>query len=59
MMDDAALMKMLAEKREAVRAFRFRGLSATPRDAQTARTDRKDVARILTEQGKRRRAAVV
>lgn len=46
---DADLMKTLAVKREAVRGFRFGVAGSATRDVRTLRTDKKDIARILTE----------
>lgn len=46
---DEELTRMLAEKREALRTFRFNSAGSALRDVRAYRTDRKDVARILTE----------
>ena len=46
---DANLAKTLAAKREEVRAFRFSVAGSAARDVKALRTNRKDVARILTE----------
>ena len=49
------LAQTLAEKREALRVFRFNVTGSARRDARSQRTTRKDVARILTELNRRRR----
>lgn len=53
---DTDLVKLLAEKREELRAFRFNMTGSAMRDVRAARTNKKDVARILTELNARRRA---
>ena len=45
----ADLTKMLAEKREALRVFRFGGAGSRSRNVREGRNLRKDIARILTE----------
>lgn len=45
---EADLVKMIAEKREALRAFRFGGAGAKTKDVKQGRVIRKDVARMLT-----------
>jgi ribosomal protein L29 len=44
----ADLTKMLTEKREALRAFRFGGAGAKTKNVREGRTIRKDIAKILT-----------
>jgi ribosomal protein L29 len=44
----ADLMKMVAEKRETLRVFRFGGAGAKTKDVKQGRALRKDIARILT-----------
>lgn len=44
----ADLAKMAAEKREALRAFRFGGAGAKTKNVREGRAIRKDLARILT-----------
>jgi ribosomal protein L29 len=44
----ADLAKMVGEKREALRAFRFGGAGAKTRNVKEAKTVRKDIARIMT-----------
>ena len=44
----ADLTKMLAEKRELLRAFRFGGAGAKTKNVREGRAIRKDIARILT-----------
>ncbi len=44
----ADLSKMLAEKREARRVFRFGGAGAKTKNVREGRAIRKDIARILT-----------
>lgn len=53
--DDAALAKLLAEAREELRKFRFNVAGSALRDVRAARTNKKTVARILTEQTARQR----
>lgn len=43
------LMKLIAEKREAVRAFRFGSTGSKVKNVKLAATTRKEVARIMTE----------
>ena len=43
------LRKTLAEKREALRAFRFGGAGSRTRNVREGRNLRKEIARILTE----------
>ena len=50
---DTELMKMLTEKREEVRAFRFGTAGSTARNVKTLRINKKDIARIFTEVNKR------
>ena len=45
---DEELHKMLAEKREEVRAFRFSNAGSATRTVKALRTNKKDIARILT-----------
>ena len=44
----ADLAKMLSEKREALRAFRFGSAGAKSKNVKEGRTIRKDIARIMT-----------
>jgi len=44
----ADLTKMLTEKREALRAFRFGGAGAKTKNVREGRAIRKDIAQILT-----------
>lgn len=43
-------MKLLAEKREELRALRFQAAGSRPKDSNAPRKTRKDIARILTAQ---------
>ena len=45
---EAELTKLLAEKREALRAFRFDMKGSRTRDTQLGANLKKDIARILT-----------
>ena len=45
---EADMGKMLAEKREALRVFRFGAAGAKTKNVKEGRTIRKDIARILT-----------
>ena len=47
------LGKLLAEKREELRALRFVAAGARPKDSTASRKTRKDIARILTELSER------
>lgn len=47
--DDKALIDLVAEKRAAVRAFRFGNAGSSTRDVRQVRADKKDIARALTE----------
>mgnify|MGYP001576064325 CR=1 FL=1 len=44
----ADLAKMISEKREALRVFRFGAAGAKSKNVREGRTIRKDIARILT-----------
>ncbi len=44
----ADLTKMLSEKREALRVFRFGGAGAKAKNVREGRAIRKDIARIMT-----------
>ena len=44
----ADLKKMVADKREALRVFRFGGAGAKAKNVREGRAIRKDIARILT-----------
>ena len=44
----ADLSKMLGEKREALRVFRFGGAGAKTKNVREGRAIRKDIARIMT-----------
>ncbi len=43
------LNKLIAEKREGVRAFRFGSTGSKTKNVKLGRTLRKDIARIMTE----------
>ena len=47
--DKNSLSAMLAEKREAVRAFRFGSAGSKNRNVKESHNLKKDIARILTE----------
>jgi len=47
--DDKALMELVKDKREAVRSFRFSSSGSSLRDVRQVRTDKREVARALTE----------
>jgi ribosomal protein L29 len=51
------LMKLLNEKREAVRAFRFDIAGSAKKNVKAKMTARKVIARILTEENSRKRSA--
>jgi len=46
---DTELTELLSEKREELRAFRFHTAGSALRDVRAARTNKKIVARVLTE----------
>ncbi len=48
------LMKVLVEKREALRAFRFGVTGGKTKNVKEGRTIRRTIARILTELGSRK-----
>lgn len=52
---DAELASLLREKREELRTFRFHSAGSALRDVRAARTNKKTVARILTELAARTR----
>ena len=47
--DVAELQKLLAEKREGLRAFRFGGAGSRTRNVREGRNLRREVAQVLTE----------
>ncbi|OGG51917.1 hypothetical protein A2704_00080 [Candidatus Kaiserbacteria bacterium RIFCSPHIGHO2_01_FULL_54_36b] len=47
--DVAELQKQVADKREALRVFRFGGAGSRTRDVRAGRTLRREIAQILTE----------
>lgn len=47
--EEKDLMKLLGEKREALRAFRFGIAGSKTRNTKEGRALRKEIARILTE----------
>lgn len=49
------LAKLIAEKREAVRAFRFDLAGSSKKNVKAPKLARKEIARILTEQNLRLR----
>ncbi|OGG54207.1 50S ribosomal protein L29 [Candidatus Kaiserbacteria bacterium RIFCSPLOWO2_12_FULL_53_8] len=51
--DIAELQKLVADKREALRVFRFGAEGSRSRNVREGRTLRKDIARLLTEVRKR------
>jgi ribosomal protein L29 len=51
------LAKLIAEKREAIRNFRFGGTGSKVKNVKLAATTRKEIARIMTELTIRRKAA--
>jgi len=50
---DTELTLLLVEKRETLRTFRFGNAGSATRDTHAARKNRRDIARILTEQNRR------
>ena len=50
------LMKLIAEKREALRHFRFDSTGSKTKNVKSARTTKKDIARIMTELSIRKHA---
>jgi ribosomal protein L29 len=51
------LHKEIAEKREALRAFRFGSAGSRSRNVREGRTIRKDIARLMTEMNARKVAS--
>ena len=51
------LQKTLADKREALRVFRFGGAGSRTRDVRSGRNLRREIAQILTELSVRRIAS--
>lgn len=49
-----SLQKTIADKREALRVFRFEGEGSRRRNVREARNLRRDIARIMTELSSRR-----
>lgn len=47
--DVAELQKQVADKREALRVFRFGGAGSRTRDVRAGRTLRREIAQALTE----------
>lgn len=56
---EADIAKLVAEKREELRALRFGASGSGTRDVRAQRNTRKDIARGLTELNKRAQAADV
>jgi ribosomal protein L29 len=52
----ADLAKLVSEKREALRVFRFGGAGAKTKNVREGRAIRKDIARILTALNSRKEA---
>jgi len=50
------LNRLLTEKKEALRAFRFGSAGAKTKDVKAGRTLRKDIARIMTELNRTQKA---
>ncbi len=50
--DKKTLMEMLAEKREALRLFRFGTAGSKTRNVKEGQNLKKDIARILTEKNR-------
>ena len=50
----ADLTRLITEKREALRAFRFGSAGAKAKNVKEGRNLRKDIARIMTEMGKKK-----
>ena len=48
------LQKLIADKRESLRVFRFGGAGSRTRNVREGRTVRKDIARLLTELNSRK-----
>jgi len=44
-----SLQKMITDKREALRVFRFEGEGSRRRNVREARTIKRDIARVMTE----------
>jgi len=55
--NEAELTAMLKEKREELRGLRFAAAGARPKDSNAPAKSRRDIARILTEQGNRAKKA--
>ena len=53
------LAKLLVEKREVVRAFRFDIAGSAKKNVKAHMTARREIARILTEENSRKNAAVI
>ena len=47
--DVAELQKLIADKREALRVFRFGGAGSRTRDVRAGRTLRREIAQAMTE----------
>lgn len=47
--DDKALVTLVKDKRDAVRAFRFGNAGSSTRDVRKVRADKKEIAQALTE----------
>lgn len=54
---DKDLQKMLGEKREALRSFRFGSSGSKTKNVKEGSNNKKDIARILTEMRKRENKA--
>lgn len=53
----AELLKLLKEKRESLRTLRFSAAGSRPKDSNAPMKTRRDIARVLTEMGKREKKA--
>jgi ribosomal protein L29 len=53
----ADIIKMIDEKREALRVFRFGGAGAKIKDVKQGRSIRKDIARMMTVMTAQKKAA--
>jgi len=49
-----SLQKMITDKREAMRVFRFEGEGSRRRNVREARNLRREIARVMTEQSARK-----